>query len=136
MADRWHCFDCGSEHVSDQRVCPDPTDGPRVFVLSPYRGDTEANKAYARRCFYDSLGRGENPFVVHLFYPNFLNDDDPEQRKRGMKAARAWLRSAHIAAVYRDRGLSGGMRDEIELAESLGITIAYRELPKESQDLQ
>ena len=122
-----------SEREHEPRTSPDLVDGLRVYVLSPYRGDVVANKAYARRCLFDSLSRGENPFIAHLFYPNFLDDGDPEQRKRSMRAARAWLRSAHLAAVYRDRGLSDGMRDEIELAESLGITITYRELPEDLQ---
>lgn len=40
----------------------------RIYLASPYRGDEEANKLYARRCQADALGRGEAPFVPHLLY--------------------------------------------------------------------
>lgn len=108
------------QHFADQRVS----------VISPCRGDFETNMRYARAAFHDSVARGEHPFVPHLFYTQVLDDMDPEQRRRGMEMAKAWLQVSQVAAVYRDLGLSSGMRDEIEIAEKLGIPITYRSLPE------
>lgn len=110
----------------------------RVFIASPLRGDLPANQAYARRCMRDSLARGEAPFVPHLLY-----DHVPEERERAIRAALEMLRGCEVLAVYTDRGISSGMRGEIEAVDGINrertmraadmpLVIEYRELGGES----
>ena len=87
----------------------------RVLVLSPYKGDIEANVAYGWRCVLDSLKRKEAPFASHLFYTSVMDDSDPAQRSLGFACEEVWLECAEIVAVYIDRGLSRGMVQTINL---------------------
>lgn len=101
----------------------------RIYLASPYRGDVEANKLYARRCQADSLGRGEAPFVPHLLYTQSLDDDIADERALGMAAALAWLPVCDAMVLYTDRGVSGGMEAEAREAERLGIPVELRSCP-------
>lgn len=102
----------------------------RVIIESPYAGDVEANVAYARRCVRDSLSRGEAPIASHLLYtqPDILNDDVPSERRWGIDAGLAWMRSAEASIVYTDRGISVGMRHGIAAAEMAGVPVEYRSI--------
>ena len=53
-----------------------------------------------------------------------LNDDIPEERQRGIKNDAAWFKQGVISELrlYGDR-ISNGMRAEIEICKSEGITI-------------
>lgn len=87
----------------------------RVIILSPYKGDTEANLLYGWHCVLDSVQRGEAPWASHLFYTVVLNDSDPVQRAKGFECEAAWLRAADLVAVYTDRGLSSGMVKTLDM---------------------
>jgi hypothetical protein len=86
------------------------------------------NLEYADACMKDCLEHGESPYLSHLLYTRVWNDLDPEQRKRGLAAAQAWIRKADAVVVYTDRGISGGMRDAIGVAADELVPIEYREL--------
>lgn len=101
----------------------------RIYLASPYRGDEEANKLYARRCQADSLGLGEAPFVPHLLYTQSLDDDIADERALGMAAAMAWLPVCDALVLYTDRGVSGGMDAEAQQARRLGIPVEERTCP-------
>lgn len=98
----------------------------RVFIVSPYAGDVEANKAYARACVRDSISRGEAPFAPHLMYPEVLDDRDPAQRGLGMALGHVWLQQCDVVAVYRDHDISPGMHADIHIADKNGIPISLR----------
>lgn len=101
----------------------------RVFIASPYAGDTDRNVSYAKAAMHDSLWwAGEAPFVPHLLYPQVLNDATEKGREQGIKAAGAWLRPHLVDAlvVYADLGVSPGMVDEMALARARGIPILHR----------
>ena len=90
----------------------------RVIIESPYAGDIEKNLTYLRRCLRDSLSRGEAPFASHGLYTQVgvLNDNDPEERKKGIEAGYAWWPGAATIVFYTDLGWSSGMikaRDRI-----------------------
>jgi hypothetical protein len=92
-----------------------------TVVESPYAGDVEANLEYARAACLDCIRREENPFASHLFYPQFLHDDDPDERDLGIKSGYEWGIAAAFArkaplfpieikvAFYVDKGWSAGM---------------------------
>lgn len=102
----------------------------RVVVESPFAGDIEANMAYARACIRDCLMREESPAASHLLYtqPGVLDDNDPQQRARGINAGHAWFHGAHAVVVYTDRGISAGMQAGINAAKILNMPIEYRSL--------
>jgi hypothetical protein len=100
----------------------------RVCVESPLRGDVIRNVRYADACMIDCFQRDEAPFFGHLLYPYVLDDADQVHRDRGIAAHCAWLRVAELVAVYTDFGVTDGMRQAIELAQSLGIPVEYRTL--------
>lgn len=100
-----------------------------VILESPYAGDIETNTRYARAAMRDCLERNEAPFASHLFYTQVLDDGDSAQRMLGMKAGFAWGETVGAdVVVYRDLGVSPGMRYGIALALSAGRRVEYREL--------
>lgn len=101
----------------------------RVFLASPYRGDTKRNVAYARACAYDCVQRGESPLVPHLSFTQFLDDGIEADRNAGMEAGIAWLNVCETLAVYVDLGISSGMHAETMQAKLLGIPVELRTLP-------
>ncbi len=102
----------------------------RVVVESPYAGDVERNKAYARACMRDCFMRGEAPFASHLLYTQdgILDDTIPEERGLGMEAGFIWGNIADATVVYIDHGISHGMEEGIERAKKAERPIEYRRL--------
>ena len=105
-------------------------ESPLVNIESPFAGDVDANIKYARACMRDSLLRGEFPFAMHLLYTQegILNDDLPEERKRGIAAGLAWGRHARKTVVYTNLGITPGMEIGIQRAKDEGREIEYRVL--------
>lgn len=103
----------------------------RVVIESPLSGDRERNKAYAYACALDCLRRGESPYASHLLFdhPLLLDDDIPEERELGIKAGFSWGEAGDIRAVYKDFGVSGGMKLGIEEADRLVQLVEHRLLP-------
>jgi hypothetical protein len=101
-----------------------------VIVESPFAGEVEANITYARSCIADCLVRGEAPFASHLLYTQtgILDDNNPEERKRGIEAGLEIGKRADATVVYVDRGISSGMKWGIKAAEEAGRPIEYRYL--------
>lgn len=106
-----------------------------VILESPFSADTseelERNLQYARAAVRDSLLRGESPFPSHLLYTQegILDDNDPEQRRFGIRAGLEWLRVADRTVVYRDLGITRGMDQGIYEALRAGKQVEYRNLP-------
>jgi hypothetical protein len=102
----------------------------RVIVESPYAGDVETNLLYLRLCLRDCLLRGEAPFASHALYtqPGVLDDNDPKERKMGIRAGLEWGSYADATVVYTDHGISAGMQLGIDDAQSDGRPIEYRQL--------
>jgi hypothetical protein len=100
----------------------------RIYVISPLGAPTKAevqeNIARAQRlCFLVMVEEGLDPFASHAFYTLFLDDSDPQEREMGRQAGLTWLECADEAWVFTKKGISGGMKEEIELAELLGIAV-------------
>lgn len=57
---------------------------PVVYVCSPYSDDPVGNAELARRYCRFAVDAGFAPFAPHLFFPQFLDDDVPDERELGL----------------------------------------------------
>ena len=55
----------------------------KVYVVSRYRGDVEANTSDAIRACRYVLNHGRMPIARHLLYPRLLDDSVQEERDMG-----------------------------------------------------
>lgn len=95
-----------------------------IYICSPYRGDTESNAAKARGYCRFACGQEAVPIAPHLIYPQFLDDDIPEEREAGMRLGTELLKRCDELWVFGDR-ISEGINAELEAAEKSGIKIRY-----------
>lgn len=91
-----------------------------VYVCSPYRGDIQKNTELARRICRKATLEKNVVICPHLLYPQFLSDEDTEEREIGMAAG---LKSLELAdeVWIADGEVSEGMFREIVMAQELGI---------------
>jgi hypothetical protein len=102
-----------------------------VLIESPYAGEIEENKRYARSLMRYCLLNGMAPFASHLLYtqPGVLDDRNPEERKLGIEAGLVIGRLMSESIVGIDRGMSTGMKYGIERAEKENRPITQLQLP-------
>ncbi len=57
----------------------------KVFICSPYRGNIEENMKKAK--FYGKIviGIGRIPVIPHLYFPTFLDENNPNERMTGIE---------------------------------------------------
>ena len=91
-----------------------------VYVCSPYRGETEKHRKYAKELTRAVLEAGGVPVTPHLYIALVLDDKEPEERKLGLSAGHELLRNCPFILVGGKFGISEGMRSEIELARQIG----------------
>ena len=56
----------------------------KVFICSPYRGEVEKNTKIAREFGRLAAKCDYVPVIPHLVFPQFLDDNDPEERILGI----------------------------------------------------
>lgn len=96
----------------------------RVFVCSPYAGDTEHNIAVAKTLCLMLVRRGYAPFAPHLHYPAILDDSVPAQRALGIKCGLAYLATCSTLFWYEPNGEpTDGMFVEMSAASLAGIPV-------------
>lgn len=96
----------------------------RVFVCSPYAGDTAANVEKAKRYCRFAIDRGYAPFAPHLFYPQMLEDTRSEDRNFGILCGLSWLETCCEIWVFGET-LTAGMEKEVDSARKLNIPVVY-----------
>jgi len=103
----------------------------RVVVESPFAGkswrERRRNLRYVRACMRYVLLRDCAPFASHALYtqPGVLDDDDPRERRTGIEAGLAFVRSADETWVFKDFGVSSGMQQGIQRANLDGRPVRY-----------
>lgn len=97
---------------------------PRVYICSPYASDPEGNAAKARKYCAYAVKAGYIPFAPHLFFPQFLNDGNSEERDIGIFMGTVFLDGCAEVWVFGDV-ISEGMTMEIARAKKRGITLRY-----------
>lgn len=106
----------------------------RVILESPFKGDRELNKTYARFAMRDCLlNHSETPYASHLLYtqPNVLRDEIPDERRLGIEAGFFWRDVAENTAFYVDLGITEGMGLAIDECNDKKKPYEFRSLPKE-----
>ena len=53
---------------------------PIVYICSPFSGDTETNTEKARKYCRHAVDKGCIPIAPHLFFPQFMSDENPQER--------------------------------------------------------
>lgn len=111
----------------------------RVVVESPYAVKNDAldqdveiekNKTYARAACKDCMRQGEIPFASHLFFPQFLDEDNPVEREIGIAAGYCFWKEFDRIVFYIDNGISPGMAKALERSILEKKPYEFRQLPK------
>lgn len=97
---------------------------PLVFICSPYAGDRERNAQRARAFCRFAVSEHCIPIAPHLLFPQFMEEDDPAQRRLGIffglvlqsKCREVWAFGGKITK---------GMSVELAKARERGLPIRY-----------
>ena len=98
-----------------------------LYVCSPYRGDTKRNKEYARKLTRAAINNGFVPVTVHLYLTEVTDDQNPEERSRGMAAGMKILENCKYILIGNKYGVSDGMKAEMTLAALKGKVMLYEQ---------
>lgn len=93
-----------------------------IFVCSPYRGDVKGNVERAKKYAKFITRCGYIPIVPHLFYPQFLDDKDAEERILGITLGVEQMRDCDEMWIYGTH-ISEGMAFEIQKAREFRIPV-------------
>lgn len=106
----------------------------KVFICSPFaatakdkekkRKETIHNIHTAQVASLYAVMEGAIPYTPHLYFPQFLDDEDPESRELGQLLGLMWLKDCDELWVI-GRRISEGMKKEIEMAKKLDISIRH-----------
>lgn len=97
---------------------------PLVYICSPFAGDIEYNISCARGYCRFAISEEFIPLAPHLLYPQFMDDDDKEQRDLGLSFALVLLGKCDELWVFGNR-ISEGMEREITKAKRRSMPIRY-----------
>jgi len=98
------------------------TEHPKVYICSPYKGDTEVNVQNALRYCRFAVEQGYFPIAPHCYLPRFMDDGDPEERKLALSFGLRLLYGCAELWVFGDK-ISEGMKLEILAAKQRNIRI-------------
>lgn len=57
----------------------------KIFICSPFRGDIEENTKAAQFFAKVIIGTGRIPIAPHLYFPQFLDEGNPNERMNGIE---------------------------------------------------
>ena len=97
---------------------------PIVYICSPFSGDIKRNIDKARRFCRHAVDKGCIPIAPHLFFPQFMSDDNPKERNLAIFMDIVLLSKCAELWVFGET-ISKGMSIEIEKAKRKGQPIRY-----------
>ena len=97
-------------------------DRPIVYICSSYAGDVEKNTEAARAHCRFAVRRGCIPLAVHLLFPQFMDDEDPEQRKKALSFGLTLMDRCDEVWVF-GKKVSKGMAVEMKWANRRGYVV-------------
>ena len=89
---------------------------PLVYICSPYSGDVQRNTFNACRYSRFAALTGYIPITPHLLFPQFLDDNKPDERDLGLQFGNALMDRCAEVWVFGSQ-VSRGMKAEIERAK-------------------
>lgn len=93
-----------------------------IFICSPYRGNVAKNIGRAKRYARFVATVGHCPVAPHLFFPQFLNDEKPEERIEGINLGVEMMKKCDQLWIFGST-ISQGMAYELEKAREMEIPI-------------
>lgn len=87
----------------------------KVFICSPYRGNIEENIKKAK--FYGRIviGTGRIPVIPPLYFPTFLDENNPNERMTGIEMGLELMDSCDEVYVF-GFDITEGMKFELDYA--------------------
>lgn len=113
--------------------------GRKVYVCSPYRGDTAREKIMnielAEGACSTIVQHGDLPIAPHLYFPRFLDDDNRMEREVAIDAGLQLMNNCDLVYAYIvDGKISEGMKRELEYAaDNLGIPVVKINIQREKR---
>lgn len=101
-----------------------------VFVCSPYSGNVEVNLQLAREYSRSVADRGCVPITPHLMYPQFMNDNNPEDRAKALEMNKRLIEHCCDEVWWFGGTQTPGMREELLYAESIGKPVYEGKPPR------
>lgn len=95
---------------------------PLVFICSPYSGDTETNTDNARKFCRFAVDQNCIPVAPHLFFPQFLDEADEDERDLGLFFGKVLLDKCAEIWVFGDT-VTAGMSSEIARAKRRNMPV-------------
>jgi len=98
---------------------------PLVYVCSPYAGDVQRNRQKARKYSRFALRQNTIPLTPHLLYPQFMDDNDPAERRLARHKI-SYVLVGKCDELWVFGGvISSGMGYEIAVAKKRKMKIRY-----------
>lgn len=96
-----------------------------VFICSPYRGNIKENIIKAKEYARKAVDLGYIPIVPHLYFPQFLDDNNKKERNLGIEMGLQLLNMCDKIVIIGNP--TEGMKQEIIYADNLGMEKIYYE---------
>lgn len=97
---------------------------PLVYICSPFAGNRERNAERVRDYCRFAVSKNCIPIAPHLFFPQFMEEDDPAQRELGIFFGLVLQSKCKEVWVF-GRMISKGMALEIQKAKERKLPIRY-----------
>lgn len=110
--------------IADEEKAKNPAFRPLVYICSPYSGDIKTNVEAAKRYSRLAVDKGCIPLTPHLLFPQFLDDDIPEERELGLFFGNILMSKCSEVWVFGER-ISAGMESEIKRARWKNYRLRY-----------
>lgn len=111
-------FTYAGECTAGSRINRQAGIAPLIYICSPFRAEdpetARLNVALAKMACRNAIEEGMLPIAPHLYFPNFMNEDDPAERDYGLSAGiRALAMCDKMKVFVIDNRISAGMEAEI-----------------------
>jgi hypothetical protein len=97
----------------------------KVYIASPYRGDTVQNVRNAITYCRFAVEEGKFPIAPHIWLPRFLDDNKTAERAVALNIGIWLLTQCSEVWVFCGNGISDGMKGEIAAAKKHHKPIRY-----------
>lgn len=95
-----------------------------IFICSPYQGRVEENKKNAVRYARITAMSGDIPIVPHLYFPSFLDDNDPNERMIGISKGLELMNICDEVHVF-VFDITEGMKIELDYAKEIRKPVRF-----------